>query len=277
MNRRLFLFAGYDSAGQAGTSLLWYIKALSENGDVVFVADSDFDKDQLSLIDPCVLHAEASRHGEYDFGSYKRAFKWAQDNTQIDRYDFIYLVNDSVYGPLYDIRPSLEQMEDLGTDAFGLVLNPHRKHPHLQSWFIGMRQTVFCSQWFSDFICSVTAEDSKEDICVKYETGFTELLEKHSITTAALFQVGGKGVYNSVYKLYREGLPFVKKAAFVRHNGCLGGKVSHIMRRLDEYCRDAIMTDAVRVYGATYMSRFLTANPFVIAARYISYLWSKIF
>lgn len=277
MKRRLFLFAGYDADGQAGTSLLWYLRALSENGDVIFVADSDFDEPQISLLKPYVLHVEASRHGEYDFGSYKRAFKWAQDNCSLDSYDYVYMVNDSVYGPLYDIRPYLEKMEGLGKEAFGLVYNPHRRTPHLQSWFVGMSGLVYGSQWFSDFIYSVTAEGSKEDVCVKYETGFTELLSSNSIDTAALFYVGGKNVYNSVYKLYKNGLPFVKKAAFIRHNGCLGGKVSRIMKSIDSQCRDAILSDATRLYGAAYMDEFLTGNPFVIAARYVSYLWSKIF
>lgn len=276
MKRRLFLFAAYDAAGQVGASLLWYVKSLSENGDVVFVADSDFEEQQIALLKPYVLHTEAKRHGEYDFGSYKRAFKWAQDNCCLNEYDYIYMVNDSVYGPLYDIRPYLENMEGLGTDAFGLVHNPHRRNPHLQSWFIGMTAPVYGSQWFSDFICSVTAEESKEDVCVKYENGFTELLATHSVNTAALFYVGGKKIYNSVYRLYREGLPFIKKAAFVRHNGCLGGKVARILSSVDPQCRDAIVTDASRVYGASYMQRFLTGNPFVLAARYVSYLCSKI-
>ena len=277
MKRRLFLFAGYDREGQVGSSLLWYVKSLSEYGDVVFVADSDFDGSQISLLAPFVMYAEGTRHGEYDFGSYKRAFKRAQECCQLETYDFVYLVNDSVYGPLYDIGPYLEKMESLEAEAFGLVLNPHHKHPHLQSWFIGMGRTVFSSQWFSDFMYSVTVEDSKEDICVKYETGFTELLEKYSIKIGALYHVGGKRIYNSVYELYSKGLPFVKKDAFVRHNGCLGRKVYRVLAYLDPQCRDAVLVDAVRVYGAIYMDKFLTRNPFVIASRYISYLWSKIF
>jgi lipopolysaccharide biosynthesis protein len=277
MKRRLFLFAAYDAAGQVGASLLWYMKALSENGDIIFVADSDFDGKQMELLEPYVLHAEATRHGEYDFGSYKRAFKWAQANCNMTSYDYVYMVNDSVYGPLYDIRPYLEKMESLGTEAFGLVHNPHRRTPHLQSWFIGMSGLVYSSQWFSDFIESVTAEGTKEDVCVKYETGFTELLVRHSIKTAALFYVSGKKIYNSVYRLYRQGLPFLKKAAIVRHNGCLGGKVSRILNCLEPQCRGAILSDADRVYGAGYMNGFLTGNPIVIAARYISYLWTKAF
>ena len=276
MKRRLFLFAAYDAAGQVGASLLWYVKALSENGDVIFVADSDIDEQQISLLTPYVLHAEASRHGEYDFGSYKLAFKWAQDNCSLKSYDYLYLVNDSVYGPLYDIRSYLEKMEGLGTEAFGLVHNPHRRTPHLQSWFIGMTGLVYSSQWFSDFMYSVTAEDTKEDVCMKYENGFTELLCSHSVNTAALFYVGGKKIYNSVYKLYRKGLPFIKKAAFVRHNGCLGGKVNRILNRVDPQCRQAIVSDASRVYGENYMKDFLTENPFVLVGRYISYLFSKI-
>ena len=47
----------------------------------------------------------ATRHSEYDFGSYKRAYNWAQENLDTAEYEFVYLVNDSVYGPLFDLNP----------------------------------------------------------------------------------------------------------------------------------------------------------------------------
>lgn len=187
------------------------------------------------------------------------------------------MVNDSVYGPLYDISTYLHSMESLGAPAFSLVLNPHRRHPHLQSWFIGLTPEVFASKWFSDFILSVRKEDCKEDICVKYETGLTELVASRGLVYDALYKVPGKKIYNSVKSLYIKGLPFVKKAAFVRHNGSLGAQLSYIFQRLDPQCREAILSDAERIYGKEYTERLLTGNPFCIAFRYLAYLISKLY
>ena len=68
--KRLFLFAGYDKSGIIDNTLLHQIRALSELGDVIFVMDNDASDDMLANVTqiPNVLHASATRHGEYDFG-----------------------------------------------------------------------------------------------------------------------------------------------------------------------------------------------------------------
>ncbi len=99
MPGRLFIFAAYDAGARVGASLLWYLRSLSACGDVVLEADTDFSAGELEKLGGFCLHAGAAAHGEYDFGSYKRAWQWARENLDTDAYDFVYLVNDSVFGP----------------------------------------------------------------------------------------------------------------------------------------------------------------------------------
>jgi len=275
--KRLFLFAAYDPDGIVGDSLIYHLKALSAHGDIVLAADNDFNPGELEKLRPFVKHAEASRHGEYDFGSYKRAFCAAVSKFGIESYETLYLVNDSVFGPLSDIGASLESMENLGTPAFGLVFNPNRRNPHLQSWFMGFRKSVFLSDWFSEFMLSVKALKSKSDVCIMYETGLTAMLGVHGVNYAALYRVGGKGIYNSVRKLYCRGLPYVKKSSFTRHCGSLGAQLKYVMDRVDADCRSAILSDAARLFGKEYMDSLFTRNVFRISYRYLSYLCNKLF
>ena len=274
--KRLFLFAAYEEVGTVGESLLWYVSNLAKAGDVVLVADSDIDSSELEVLAPYCLYAKAERHEEYDFGSYKRAYAWAAANLDLASYDYIYLVNDSVYGPLYDLEGYLQRMEEMGVPAFSLVVNPHKRHPHMQSWFIGLDRTVFLQEWFASFLTSVKKEANKNDICVIYETGFTELITKKGLLYKGLFEVSGKKIYNSVKELYCAGLPFVKKAAFTRHNGSLGAKLKYVIDHLDSDVQTAVLADAKRVYGAEYIDGLLTSNPLTIAGRYLSYLIGKI-
>ena len=85
--KRLFLFAGYDRDGIVDDSLLWYLKSLSGLGDIVFVMDNDATDVEIEKVRqiPNVLYANAVRHGEYDFGSYKRAYIWARDNKLLEK------------------------------------------------------------------------------------------------------------------------------------------------------------------------------------------------
>ena len=274
--KRLFLFAAYEEVGTVGESLLWYVSNLAKAGDVVLVADSDIDSSELEVLAPYCLYAKAERHEEYEFGSYKRAYAWAASNLDLSSYDYIYMVNDSVYGPLYDLDEYFEKMEAMEVSAFALVLNPHKKHPHMQSWFIGLDRTVFMQDWFAAFLASVKKEANKNDICVIYETGLTKLMEAHNIPYKGLYEVSGKKIYNAVKMLYQAGLPFVKKSAFTRHNGSLGCQLKYVIDRLDANPQSAILNDAKRVYGAEYVESLLTSNQLTVTLRYLSYLIKKL-
>lgn len=274
--KRLFLFAAYEEAGVVGESLIWYVRNLSKAGDVVLVADSDIGPNELNALAPYCLYAQAERHEEYDFGSYKRAYAWAAANLDMVSYDYIYLVNDSVYGPLFDLNPYFQKMEAMSVPAFALVLNPHKRHPHMQSWFVGLDRNVFMQPWFADFLASVKKEANKNDICVIYETGLTQLIEAHGLPYKGLYEVSGKKIYNAVRTLYDAGLPFVKKSAFTRHNGSLGCQLKYVIDRLDAETKSAVLNDARRVYGSEYVDGLLTSSRLTVTFRYLGYLLKKL-
>ena len=52
-----------------GSSLLWYLEALSRCGDIVLAADTGFRDGELEKLKGLCLHAEGCAHGEYDFGA----------------------------------------------------------------------------------------------------------------------------------------------------------------------------------------------------------------
>ena len=269
--KRLFLFAFYDPQGIVGEAALRYLEALRGLGDIVLATDCDLQSGEADKLAPLVLSFTASRHKEYDFGSYKRAFLQAD----LFGYDVVYLVNDSVVGPVYPLESYLSQMEALGTDAFSLVLNPSRKERHLQSWFIGLRPSVFLTPWFRTFMESVTAVGSKGEVCNRYESGLARLLDAHSIPYAGLYELKGKSVYNDVWRLSAKGFPFFKKSAFTRHGGSLGPSVRKVLAKADPAMASAIVADMDRLYGEDYRRKFLSASRIQAFGRYLSYLSRK--
>ena len=270
--KRLFLFAFYDPQGVVGDAALRYLEALHALGDIVLATDCDLQPGEADKFAPLVVSYTASRHGEYDFGSYKRAFLQAD----MAGYDVVYLVNDSVVGPLRPLKPYLRRMEALGTDAFGLALNPSRRGRHLQSWFIGLKPAVFQADWFRSFLESVTAAGSKEDVCILYENGLARLLEAHSVPYAGLWELRRKTVYNAVRRLCAMGFPFLKKSAFTRHGGSLGPAVAKALSKTDSAMSQAVIADLDRLYGDDYRRKFLSASRPQAFGRYLRYLIGKI-
>lgn len=271
--KRLFLFAFYDPQGVVGEAALRYLEALRGLGDIVLATDCDLQPGEADKLAPLVLSYQAARHGEYDFGSYKRAYLAAD----LQGYDVVYLVNDSVVGPLRPLEPYLRRMEALGTEAFGLVLHPSRHGRHLQSWFIGLRPAVFQATWFREFLSGVTAAGSKEEVCDRYENGLSRLLEAHSVPYAGLWELRGKSVYNAVRRLSRQGFPYIKKSAFTRHGGSLGPSVAKALSKAEPAMAEAVLADMDRLYGKDYRREFLTGGRLRAFGRYLGYLARKRF
>ena len=255
--KRLFLFAGYDKDGIIDDTLVYYITNLSKYGDVVLFMDSDVGDDELNKIKKFCVTAVGRRHGEYDFGSYKRAYLWAVENLKLHDYDVVYMVNDSVYGPFFELKPYLKEMESNGTDAFGMVAKTGGHAPHIQSWFIGMRPAVFLTDWFDEFMKNIRHQESKNLVAIMYETGFTIMLKQHNIKFSCLYHVFNRGVYKRVKSLYKRHMPFMKKVAFLALDGALGYQIRYILKRIPKELSDAIIKNAQRVYGAEYTDTVL--------------------
>lgn len=274
--KRLFLFAGYNKHNIIDDALVMYVNALNKFGDIIVCMDSDCPKTELNKLNKLTLHSMATHHGEYDFGSYKRAYNWAQKNLDLNKYDFVYLVNDSVYGPLFDLSPYLNKIESGTNDAFGMVKNPHHTSPHIQSWFIGMRKSVFMSAWFNDLLQSVRHHDNKGSVTILYEHGFTKHLIQNNLAWDALYSAPRRSIYNCVKYFYKKKMPFVKKLAFSRHNGALGRQLQYILNHIDSETRNIILNSAKQTYGERYINKILTRNPLKILYRNTTYIIYKL-
>ena len=270
-NKRLFLLAGYDKDCIIDDALIYYAKQLSKHGDVVLCMDCDCHKSEIDKIKKHTIHTIAKRHGEYDFGSYKRAFQYARDKKILNNYDYVYLVNDSVFGPTLDIKQTLKNIENIKTDAAGLVVSKHKTHSFMESWFVRLNKKVFISQWFDEFMSSVGPEVHKYIVTIKYEHGLTDLIQKNNCSWAGLYTIYGRETYNNPKHLYKKGCPFIKKLSFTRHNGALGGQIKYILNHINQNVSSVIMNTANRLYGKEYMNWFLTKNPLKILHRNITY------
>lgn len=224
--KRLFLFAGYDNQGIIDDTLLHYLRYLSGYGDIIFVMDNVAANAELNKLNdiPNILYRTAERHGEYDFGSYKRGYQWADKHDLLNKYDWIYLVNDSVYGPLFDIRNTLEDLESRGVDLTGMIDFVNKFTPvQVQSWFVGLSRRVVNEQFFKDFMNGIQAQTDKQLIVLKYEVGLSQLILQHGYKMST-FISGEKGdavhrIYEQPLKMLKKGLPFIKKQALMNLQG----------------------------------------------------------
>ena len=274
--KRLFLVAGYDKDGIIDDALIYYVSKLSEFGDVILCMDCDCKKSETDKIKKYTIHTITKHHGEYDFGSYKHAFQYARNKGILKNYDFVYLVNDSVFGPMFNITKTIQDIELTTTDACGMVISKHKTHSFMESWFVRLNKKIFLSIWFDKFISNVQPEEYKHIITIKYEHGLTNVIKGNRCSWTGLYEFSGRYTYNKPKGLFKHGCPFVKKASFTRHNGDCGRQIKYVLNHSDMNATESVLKTANRVYCEKYMKSFLTYNPIKIFIRKIMYITQKI-
>ncbi len=193
---------------------------------VVLVADNVFTDEAYSTLRATELcdHIITGRHGEYDFGSYKRGFLWALENGLLDATDELIFCNDSCYAPVHPFLPIFRNMHFADCDYWGLYKSNEIRE-HLQSFFVVFRPNVFLSAVFKDFMAGIHRQPTVNEVVLEYEIGLSRLLEQNGY--ASLSYVKGPSFFErrtkfgnvlnmSLYYpkwMMKHGFPLVKKKA----------------------------------------------------------------
>lgn len=174
--KRLVLFAAFDKDGVVDDYVVHYVKALSEFAQVIYVADNEMKAGELEKLSPFVLKAFAAHHGEYDFGSYKRAFAYAKECGLLAECDELILCNDSVYLVHNSLTKLVEKFSEAA--VWGAFKQEATKDfsQHLQSWFLALKKEAFSRPEFERFLLGVTKQPDKQSVILNYEVGLSALL-----------------------------------------------------------------------------------------------------
>ena len=85
MGKRYCVFAAYNNEQKITKELIFYLEELNKISDgVVFVMDNPLDDEEKKKLENLAIYSECRKHGEYDFGSYKRGFFYLKENGYLD-------------------------------------------------------------------------------------------------------------------------------------------------------------------------------------------------
>lgn len=185
--KRAAIFAHYDSDNVIEEYVIHYLKELKKEIDyIVFVSDCNLSEKELNKLSGIADYTIAKRHGEYDFGSYKRGYIYLKGEGALSDYDELLLVNDSCFGFTAPISGLFDKYRDF--DFWGMNKNETDTDFHIQSFFILFKKNVFTSKIFDDFMLSVQKEENKDEIIKKYEIGLSKLLISNGFKAASVFK-----------------------------------------------------------------------------------------
>lgn len=231
MGKRYCVFAAYNNEQKITKELIFYLEELNKISDgVVFVMDNPLDDEEKKKLENLAIYSECRKHGEYDFGSYKRGFFYLKENGYLDKASEVIFANDSCYGPQKPLKNFIEKWKKENKPNFyGITINncalkystePYlsKFSPHVQSYFFLVTKNIFEKEFFVDFFKSVKHLDSYGQIIKTYEMGLSDLILENGYQIKAYFDFKDykkdpvyKGL--AMFKTVRNGF-FVKKKNF---------------------------------------------------------------
>jgi lipopolysaccharide biosynthesis protein/GT2 family glycosyltransferase len=209
------LFVTHCATGGLKPHIRPYIEALQRHGiSVVLVvaADIPLEEDDASLLDLSEGLYVRQNVG-FDFAAWAHVLR---DNPDLLSCRILYLINDSVIGPLNELKfqDVLQRIRDAKSDVVGLTDNYERGW-HIQSYFLALRSKALTSDALGSFFAGVKNLSVKQDVINEYEVCLTPALEAAGLSCEALFPA--KRTHNTSLlewkALIRAGNPFVKIAA----------------------------------------------------------------
>lgn len=197
------IFAHYDKDNIIDAYVIHYLQELNNCVDqIIFVSDCDLPEKELQKIPFCKTIAK--KHGEYDFGSYKRGFELL-DLSKIDQ---LILCNDSCY-LIGDLKKALSHVT---AGAWGLNINHERGTRHIQSYFLVLSKKIISDLDFQQFMLSITKQEDKDEIINKYELGLSKFLSDCGYRLNSLCESLSNSTMSEEYftKLIPAGFPLLK-------------------------------------------------------------------
>ncbi len=192
--QRAIVFAHFDAGGGFSPHVHHALAAYRDVAERLVVVSNSARRLPSSLtriVDGFVPRANVG----YDFGAWQDGLATLQGGD----YDEVLCINDSVYGPLFDLGPALVDRRTVDADLWGMVLSDQNARreaprvPHVQSWFLGLRRRLLESDAFAEFWKDFEPLATKRDIVERYEIGFSARMKEAGLKLAGLYDTTTAG------------------------------------------------------------------------------------
>jgi hypothetical protein len=214
---RVCFFAHYDSDGRVEDYVLHYLNKLRDlDFQIVFTTTAAISTESKDALLEICYDVIVRENKGLDFGSWAEAFARYGHELSGD----LLLANDSVYGPIGDLREPLQRLLSRDADFYGFVESFDTAR-HLQSWFILFKPHVYRSRTFRSLMTLPFASLSKREIIEGAEIGLSNTLIDAGFRYSATYEPSTSGLlsrsqpFNPSHYLWRElvigcKIPFIK-------------------------------------------------------------------
>ena len=226
LSGRVCLFVSHAPQRELKTHVLHHIDHLLRSGlQIVLIVNTDLPLAEIVVPDELAGKLAGvfirQNHG-FDFGAWSHALALCNRSG----WERLYLVNDSIVGPLSQegFDEMMARIESSDADVVGLTENP-KPIPHLQSYFLVFSKRALDSPELDAMLRDVRNLGDKGQVVEVYEVRMTRTLRGGGFTTQALYGglPDGRSAHGDLLAHWQElldaGFPYVKTRVLQEHRG----------------------------------------------------------
>jgi rhamnosyltransferase len=223
MNRILY-FVHYNKHNDLSDHVLYLLKNIRSLYTRVEVISNNSlsleQNDKISKLSDEILLRE---NKGFDFGAWKDGI--LKDGwDKLSQYDSLTLMNDTCFGPIFDLDKTYTEMENTDADFWGLTNNFYKgknNSEHIQSYFLCFNKKVINSTVFRLFWNKCKNETLVENVILKYEIRLTKILKKAGFRYSVFHdkhsvpQIKTNLVFRRPDIIIKEHVPLLKIKSFI--------------------------------------------------------------
>ena len=183
---KILFYVHYNKNSDLHAHVLYQLKSVRNIfGRIVFISNSPLSSLDKKAISPWVDEVFERANAGFDFYAWKEAID-REGYENISGYDSVTLMNDTCFGPLFDLEEAYDRMDLDPCNFWGMVNHRQREEvipelgtnilEHVQSFFLVFKATVTNSSPWRSFWQEMVCETDVFRVIAKYEIQLTQIL-----------------------------------------------------------------------------------------------------
>ena len=225
--KRLLLYVHYNKYDELSGHVLYQLEQLRPLfSKLIVISNSQLTKSATVTLEELGIAEVIQRENlGFDFAAWRDGMAHVGFERLAD-FDSVTLMNDTCFGPLWDMSDLVEDFEQRqSVDFWGMTNFRKTKYfeEHLQSYFISFKNHVVASEVFQKFWTSIKTFTDVQDVIDNYETRVTSVLTEAGYRYDAVFntiEAEAGDLIHPDFSYYRpistleHKVPFIKLKAF---------------------------------------------------------------
>ncbi|MFU2205332.1 rhamnan synthesis F family protein [Streptococcus pluranimalium] len=182
--KRLLIYVHFNKYNRISNHVYYQLEKMRPLfSKVIFLSNSPLESSDIdTLVDSQLISQYQQRENKgYDFAAWHDGMM-LEGFESLKTYDSVTVMNDTCFGPLWDMYPYYERYEnDDSVDFWGMTNHQGIQagniyiNEHLQSYFISFKKRMIQSSDFQKFWKSVESYEDVQKVIDNYETMYTKL------------------------------------------------------------------------------------------------------